>query len=75
MTFDVSSDDWQAYLKEKIMSNIERYFYLIVFAMYVREVGVKGFPQTFQAFMDANSKELYLKIQSFKLIWIRYCLA
>jgi predicted protein tyrosine phosphatase len=56
MTFDVSSDDWQAYLKEKIMSNIERYFYLIVFAMYVREVGVKGFPQTFQAFMDANSK-------------------
>jgi len=56
MTFDVSSDDWQAYLKEKIMSNIERYFYLIVFAMYVREIGVKGFPQTFQAFMDANSK-------------------
>jgi len=56
MSFDVSSDDWQAYLKEKIMSNIERYFYLIVFAMYVREIGVKGFPQTFQAFMDANSK-------------------
>ena len=25
MTFDVSADDWQAYLKEKIMSNIERY--------------------------------------------------
>jgi predicted protein tyrosine phosphatase len=56
MTFDVSSDDWQAYLKEKIMSNIERYFYLIVFAMYVREVGVKGFPQTFQQFMDANTQ-------------------
>ena len=26
MTFDVSADDWQAYLKEKIMSNIERYY-------------------------------------------------
>jgi len=55
MTYDVSSDDWQAYLKEKIMSNIERYFYLIVFAMYVREVGPKGFPQSFQQFMEANA--------------------
>merc|ERR1712133_345737 len=55
MTFDVSSDDWQAYLKAKIMNNIERYFYLIVFAMYIREVGPKGFPQTFQQFMDENS--------------------
>merc|ERR1711970_394649 len=55
MTFDVSADDWQAYLKEKIMSNIERYFYLIVFAMYIREVGPKGFPQSFQQFMEANA--------------------
>ena len=36
MTFDVSADEWQAFLKEKIMNNIERYFGLIVFAMYVR---------------------------------------
>merc|ERR1712165_347720 len=55
MTFDVSSDDWQAYLKAKIMNNIERYFYLIVFAMYIRELGPKGFPQTFKQFMDENS--------------------
>jgi len=55
MTFDVSSDDWQVYLKEKIMNNIERYFYLIVFAMYIRSEGPKGFPQTFKAYMDANS--------------------
>ncbi len=33
MTFDVSSDEWQDFLKNKIMNNIERYFYLIVFAM------------------------------------------
>ncbi len=33
MTFDVSSDEWQEFLKNKIMNNIERYFYLIVFAM------------------------------------------
>merc|ERR1719481_882450 len=38
------------------MNNIERYFYLIVFAMYVREVGPKGFPQTFRQFMDANAQ-------------------
>merc|ERR1712121_353302 len=56
MTFDVSSDDWQIYLKNKIMNNIERYFYLIVFAMYVREVGPKGFPQTFRQFMEANAQ-------------------
>ena len=55
MTFDVSADDWQAYLKAKIMNNIERYFYLIVFAMYIREVGPKGFPQTFQQYMDEHS--------------------
>merc|ERR1712170_286234 len=54
MTFDVSADDWQAYLKEKIMSNIERYFYLIVFAMFIREVGPKGFPQSFLQYMDAH---------------------
>jgi len=55
MTFDVSADDWQAYLKEKIMSNIERYFYLIVFAMYIREVGPAGFPKTFKEWMDDHA--------------------
>lgn len=52
MTFDVSADEWQAYLKEKIMNNIERYFYLIVFAMYIREVGPKEFPVTFKQWME-----------------------
>merc|ERR1719334_50535 len=55
MTFDVSADDWQACLKEKIMSNIERYFYLIVFAMYIREVGPNGFPKTFKEWMDDHA--------------------
>lgn len=54
MTFDVSSDDWQLFLKNKIMNNIERYFYLIVFAMYVRDVGGKGYPQTFKEYLDAH---------------------
>merc|ERR1712038_1460690 len=54
MTFDVSADEWQLYLKNKIMNNIERYFYLIVFAMYVREAGPKEFPQTFKEWMDQH---------------------
>ena len=29
MTFDVSSDDCQVFLKDKIMNNIERYFTLV----------------------------------------------
>merc|ERR1711970_1378277 len=55
MTFDVSADEWQLYLKNKIMNNIERYFYLIVFAMYIREVGPDGFPVTFKQYMDDHS--------------------
>merc|ERR1712213_119553 len=54
MAFDVSADEWQMYLKNKIMNNIERYFYLIVFAMYVREAGPKEFPQTFKEWMDQH---------------------
>ena len=45
---------FQVYLKNKIMNNIERYFMVIVFAMYVREIGPKGFPITFQQFMDEH---------------------
>ena len=31
-----------------------RYFYLIVFAMYVREIGPKEFPMTFKQWMEAK---------------------
>jgi len=27
MTFDVSADEWQSFLKAKIMNNIERYLF------------------------------------------------
>merc|ERR1711902_396680 len=72
MTFDVSADEWQAYLKEKIMNNIERYFYLIVFAMYIREVGPKDYNQTFKAWMDehANLRDMIAEGRS-KLEWER----
>merc|ERR1712227_23105 len=72
MTFDVSADEWQAYLKEKIMNNIERYFYLIVFAMYVREVGPKDYNQTFKQWMDEHNdlREMIAEGRS-KLEWER----
>ena len=38
MNFDVASDEWRNVLRERIMGQIERYFYLIVFAMYCKEV-------------------------------------
>merc|ERR1712141_697089 len=56
MTLDVSADEWQAFLKEKIMNNIERYFYLIVFAMYIREVGPKDYNITFKQYMDEHAE-------------------
>merc|ERR1712062_288135 len=56
MLFDVSADEWQAFLKEKIMNNIERYFFLIVFAMYIREVGPKDYNITFKQYMDEHAE-------------------
>jgi predicted protein tyrosine phosphatase len=72
MTFDVSADEWQAYLKEKIMNNIERYFYLIVFAMYIREVGPKEYSQTFKQWMEehASLRDMIAEGRS-KLEWER----
>lgn len=72
MTFDVSADEWQAFLKDKIMNNIERYFYLIVFAMYIREVGPKDYPQTFKQWMDEHGdlREMIAEGRS-KLEWER----
>merc|ERR1719154_620215 len=72
MTFDVSADEWQTYLKEKIMNNIERYFYLIVFAMYIREVGPKDYNQTFKQWMDehASLREMIAEGRS-KIEWDR----
>jgi len=72
MNFDVSADEKQTFLKEKIMNNIERYFYLVVFAMYIREVGPKDYNQTFKAYMDdhATLRDMIAEGRS-KLEWER----
>ena len=38
MQFDVASDDYLPLLKERIMDQIEKYFMLIVFSLYCKEV-------------------------------------
>merc|ERR1719433_1429564 len=54
------------------MNNIERYFGLIVFAMYVREVGPKDYNQTFKQWMDDHNdlREMIAEGRS-KLEWER----
>merc|ERR1711936_120492 len=39
LSYEIMDDAAQAFLKSKIMDNIHKYFYLIVFAGYIREAG------------------------------------
>merc|ERR1712055_1019010 len=40
LSYEIMDDAAQAFLKSKIMDNIHKYFYLIVFSAYIREVAV-----------------------------------
>merc|ERR1712052_17964 len=40
LSYEIMDDAAQAFLKSKIMDNIHKYFYLIVFAGYMREASV-----------------------------------
>merc|ERR1712119_137032 len=40
LSYEIMDDAAQAFLKTKIMDNIQKYFYLIVFAGYAREQAV-----------------------------------
>lgn len=53
--FDVAADTFTAFLKKKIVDQIERYSMLIVFAMYCKEIGVLGFTKTFKKWMEENN--------------------
>jgi len=71
MQFDVASDDWRMVLKTRIMDMIERYFNLIVFAMYTKEVGTAGFKTTFKKWLDGtNYREMIAEGKS-RLEWER----
>merc|ERR1712012_1226688 len=55
MQFDVAGDEWRELLKERIMDQIEKYFMLIVFALYCKEAGPDGFSQTFSSWLSGTS--------------------
>merc|ERR1712051_1993 len=42
LSYEIMDDAAQAFLKSKIMDNIHKYFYMIVFAGYMREAAVAG---------------------------------
>merc|ERR1711953_952246 len=42
LSYEIMDDAAQAFLKSKIMDNIHKYFYLIVFAAYMREAAAKA---------------------------------
>merc|ERR1711997_800245 len=68
LSYEIMDDAAQAFLKAKIMDNIHKYFYIIVFAGYVREASVLAkdkssntpaselkMPKTFVAYMEEHA--------------------
>merc|ERR1712241_589537 len=53
--YDAATEDRQTHWKKMIINFIERYFYLICFAIYARQFGPEGFKKTFVEFMNENS--------------------
>merc|ERR1711994_297522 len=51
LSYEIMDDAAQAFLKSKIMDNIHKYFYLIVFASYIREAAVAA-----REVIDADKK-------------------
>merc|ERR1712004_410953 len=65
MQFDVAGDEWRELLKERIMDQIEKYFMLIVFALYCKEAGPDGFSQTFSSWLSGTSYQDQLSYKTF----------
>merc|ERR1712079_444829 len=68
LSYEIMDDAAQAFLRTKIMDNIHKYFYLIVFAGYIREASAAArdkssntpaselkMPKTFTAYMDEHA--------------------
>jgi len=71
MQFDVAGDEWRELLKERIMDQIEKYFMLIVFALYCKEAGQDGFSQTFSSWLSGTSYQDQIATGKGKLEWER----
>merc|ERR1712117_874829 len=71
MQFDVASDDSLPLLKARIMDQIEKYFMLIVFSLYCKEVGPNGFNKTFSKWLDSKNYRDMISEGKGKLEWDR----
>merc|ERR550519_1621195 len=71
MQFDVAGDEWRDVLKERIMDQIEKYFMLIVFALYCKEAGPDGFSQSFSSWISSTSYQDQIATGKSKLEWER----
>merc|ERR1719367_542479 len=71
MQFDVAGDEWRDILKERIMDQIEKYFMLIVFALYCKEAGPDGFSQSFSSWLASTSYQDQIATGKGKLEWER----
>merc|ERR1712180_340214 len=71
MQFDVAGDEWRELLKERIMDQIEKYFMLIVFALYCKEAGPDDFSQTFSSWLSSTSYQDQIATGKGKLEWER----
>ena len=71
MQFDVASDEWREVLKERIMAQIEKYFMVIVFALYCKEAGPDGFSQSFSSWLAGTSYPEQIAAGRSNLEWER----
>jgi len=71
MQYDVASDEFRHVIKERIVGMIKRYFMLIVFTMYTREVGKAGFNKTFKSWLDGNDYRDMIERGKSRLEWER----
>merc|ERR1712112_533117 len=55
MQFDVASDEYREYLKERIMDQVEKYFMMIVFSLYCKQAGPSGFSMAFGKWLDSTN--------------------
>merc|ERR1712130_82540 len=71
MQFDVAGDEWRDVLKQRIMDQIEKYFMLIVFALYCKEAGPDGFSQSFSSWLSSTTYQDQIATGKGKLEWER----
>jgi len=71
MQYDVASDEYREVLKERIMDQVEKYFMLIIFSLYAKQVGPEGFNKPFGKWLDSTNYRDMIATGKGKLEWER----